>query len=49
MQHGFQDEVGDFECDINCEQAKDDDEDWRDVAVDVHVQAVFFRINRIVR
>jgi hypothetical protein len=29
--------VGDFECDINCEQAKDDDEDWNDVTVDVHI------------
>ena len=37
MQHYFQNEVGDFEGDKNCEHTEDDNEDWSDVAVDVHL------------
>lgn len=49
MQHYFKNEVGDFEGDENTEQTKDDQGDLRDVIVDVHIVAVIFRINRIIR
>jgi len=37
MQHNFKNEMGDFEGDEYTEQTKADEQDLRDVAVDVHI------------